>query len=615
MKLPIPAGLSMAGAILLSANSLSITVAVAAAPITIVITESRSAETVDETLVPVSIITRQDIERQQVTSVADVLKTVPGISLSNTGGIGKLTSVFLRGTESDHVLVLIDGVKVGSATLGTTPFHDLPIDQIERIEVVRGPRSSLYGSAAIGGIIQIFTKKGTGKIQPEFSMGAGSHGLARLNTGVSGGSEHGWYRLGVSTLSTKGINDCRGSSSAGCYENEPDPDGDGYENQAISLRGGFNPGPGIQIAGNVFTSENATEFDGSFANYSETQTSLASLKASFKIKPRWNSTLILAESEDKSDNFLNSVPKSRFNTARTQITFQNDFLTSGNGLIIAGIDYLDDAVRSTTKYAVSSRHNYGLFVSSQTRIKSNSYEVSVRRDDNQQFGGQTTGGIGWGRNLGDGKRVTASLGTAFKAPSFNDLYWPDSGNPKLAPETSRSLDIGFANLGENGQWAVNLYQTEIREMITWDTDTYSSVNMGRAKISGMELSGDTVLGKWNVGFSLTLQKPKDDSAGPDQGKTLPRRARVLAQVDVNRDLGRYSLGGSVYRRGSSFDNLQNTTKLDGFTRVDLHGEFDINPNWVAGLSIKNILDEEYETAAFYNQDGANFLATLRYTPN
>jgi vitamin B12 transporter len=606
MKNPLLTGLyaGMAGAVLFFASPISFA---AENPTTIVITASRSAETVDETLVPVTVITREEIEKKQAIGMSEVLKGVPGVSFSNNGGLGKNTSVFLRGTNSDQVLVLVDGVKVGSATLGTTPFHDLPLDQIEKIEVVRGPRSSLYGSEAIGGVIQIFTKKGTGKLRPEFSIAAGSNSLGKLDAGISGGTEDAWYRVGVSTLTTDGINDCRGSATAGCFTDEPDKDG--YDNDSISVRGGVAVSDRFQLEGNILSSNNATEFDGSFQNESETSTNLVSVKSLFDVTEQWKATLLLANTEDKSDNFLNSTPVSKFDTERTQVSFQNDFLVSEKSLVIAGIDYVDDEVSGSEAFAVTSRDNTGVFVSLRTNLNDNDVELSIRNDDNQQFGDEATGGAGWGRELANGGRVTASYGTAFKAPSFNELYFPGFGNASLEPETSESLDIGYADSGEYGKWSVNLYQTKIDNLIGFDAATFLPANIDKAKITGLEFSGQTKIGNWGVGANLTLQDPQHDSGGPNQGNT-----EQILQVDIFRDFGRYSLGGSVFSQGHSYDDLANMTRLDGFTLVDLNGSFRINQSWSAGLSVKNLLDEEYETAAYFNQDGTNFLATLRYQP-
>ena len=411
--------------------------------LTILITASRFAETVDETLAPVTVITRDDIEDAQAQTVEEVLRAVPGVTFGNNGGVGKVTSLFLRGTSSGHVLVLIDGVKVGSATAGTTPFEHLPLNQIEKIEVVRGPRSSLYGSEAIGGVIQIFTRKGDGETRPRFDASIGSHATGEMNLGVSGGDEDAWYNLGLGTEFTNGYDSCRGPDG-GCYVDEPDDDGN--ENKSVSLRGGFSLSNDLSVEGNFLNSESETEFDGSIfsGNESETVTQLASVKLDFQADEKLQTSLQVSRSKDLFDNFHNGEFVSTFNTTRNQIAWQNNIRVNEKTRLILGADHLDDKVdKNGDNYTIDSRDNFGVFGAWRTDINDNDFELSLRDDDNEQFGEANTGGIAWGRDLGDGNRVTASYGTAFTTPTFNDLYWPDSGNPDLKPEKSRSIDLGL----------------------------------------------------------------------------------------------------------------------------------------------------------------------------
>lgn len=179
----------------------------------VVVTATRTEQSEDESLASVSVITREDIDKKQPLSVQDALVGIPGINISNQGGLGKNSSVFMRGTNSDQVLVLVDGVRMGSATTGTTAFQDIPIDQIEHIEIVRGPRSSLYGSEAIGGVIQIFTRKGGGGLKPFLSLGGGTNSTYKASGGVSGGDEQAWFNFSLAELYTGGINACNGIPS------------------------------------------------------------------------------------------------------------------------------------------------------------------------------------------------------------------------------------------------------------------------------------------------------------------------------------------------------------------------------------------------------------------
>ncbi len=608
-------------------------------PLTILITASRFAETVDETLAPVTVITRQDIEQKQVSTVEEVLRTVPGITLGNSGGVGKQTSVFLRGTESNHVLVLIDGVKVGNATSGTTPFEHLPLDQIEKIEVVRGPRSSLYGSEAIGGVIQIFTRKGRGS-RAQFSVSAGSHDARKTNFGVSHGERAAWFNLGISTETTDGYDACSGAAGCGV---DDETDDDGYKNISTSLRGGVVLSDAVSIEGNFLESESETEFDGSYQNESETVTRIAGVKLTFRGNEKLQSSLSLARSQDQSDNFKDGTPASTFDTTRDQIRWQGDVVISDRSRLIVGTDYLNDAIDSDTKYDEDRRDNIGVFALWRTEVRANDLELSLRNDDNQQFGNHMTGGIAWGRNLDDGARITASYGTAFAAPTFDDLYYPESiycgrdmydpenasissNNPNLDPEQSKSFNLGMAQTGLNSRMAINLFRTEIKDLIAYDREVEyrkvkcfnkpnamlpvgKSINIVKAEITGVEISGDLRAGAWDLSASATFQK----SINAETKADLLKRPNRKLDLDVSHRFGKYRIGANLYSQSDSKDT--GNADIDGFATLNLRAEARWHKNWDAEIKINNVTDTDFETAAFYPQDGTNLMATLRYVPD
>ncbi|MGI9316626.1 MAG: TonB-dependent receptor domain-containing protein, partial [bacterium] len=564
-----------------------------------------------ETLAPVTIITRREIEKSGAISVSDVLATVPGVQISNNGGMGQATSLFLRGTESDHTLVLIDGVKTGSATLGTTPFQDLPLDQVEKIEVVRGPRSSLYGSEAIGGVIQIFTRKGGQGTKPNFSLSGGSNNTSDLNLGVSGGSTDRWYTVNASHFNTDGFDACRGSFDAGCFTVEPDDDG--YENTSVSIRAGAQLNQTLNLEAGILNSDGEAEFDGSFQNESETRTQVGHVKGELQATENWQSSLLVAQAKDESDNFLDGAYASTFDTSRDQVSWQNNFLLNASRLIV-GVDYTDEEVESNSVFTVTSRDNTGVFASYNTNIGGHDLDFSLREDDNEQFGSETTGGFAYGYNLGESTRITLGYGTAFKAPTFNELYFPGFGNPDLVAETSSSIDLGLSGRTAKASWSINLFKTEIEDLIGFDPTTFLPVNTNEAEITGIEFAAQVDAAGWLFSSSLTIQDPQDTSGGPNDGNQLARRAEETLQLGVDRNFGAWTTGASVLYRGDSYDDLANLTEIDAFTVVDLRTEYRFHRNWLLGVKVNNVFDEEYETAAFYNQDGINALATLRYQP-
>ena len=581
----------------------------------IIVTATRTAQTADETLSSVTVITRKEIERQQAQFVQDLLRGIPGVDIANNGGPGKATSVFLRGTESDHVLVLIDGIKVGSATLGTTAFQDIPVEQIERIEIVRGPRSSLYGSEAIGGVIQIFTRKGGGPLKPYFSLGGDSYHTYNASAGVSGGGERGWFSLNASGIDTEGFNACDGKPSpggAGCFTTEPDKDG--YRNLSGSLRAGYRFDNGLEMDVHALRAEGKNEFDGSFVNESESVQQVVGGTARFSPADIWHITLTAGRSRDESDNFKDGAFQSRFDTQRDTLSFQNDLSIAPDHLLTVGGDYQDDRVDGTTAYAVTSRDNTGLFTQYQGRFGAHDVQLSLRRDDNEQFGNRNTGGVAWGYALSEGLRLTASYGTAFKAPTFNELYFPGFGNPNLRPEESDSIELGLSGKATWGHWSLNAYETRINDLIAFDASTFAPANIDQARIRGLEAVLGTRIGSWDLNTNLTLLDPENRSGGPNDGNVLPRRARQSLRLDADRDFGRYRLGATLLAAGKRYDDLANTRELGGYATIDLRAEVALAKDWRVQARVENLLDKDYETAAFFNQPGRSLYLTLRYQP-
>jgi vitamin B12 transporter len=583
----------------------------------IIVTATRTTQTADESLASVTVINRQDIERQQALSIQHLFQGLPGISIANNGGPGKNTSVFMRGTESDHVLVMIDNIKVGSATSGTTAFENIPIEQIERIEIVRGPRSSLYGSEAIGGVIHIFTRKGDGGgFKPHFSFGYGSYDTFNGSAGLSGGGKQGWFNMTVSGMGTDGFNACTGKPSpngAGCFTIEPDRDG--YHNVAGSMRAGYRFKNGLEIDANFMHSAGKTKFDGSFVNKSELAQQVFGGTARFSPMNFWRINLIAGRSKQDSDNFNGTFFTSQFNTLRDTITLQNDFTLGKNHLLTVGADYQNDNVDSTEDFTVNTRTNWGVFTQHQASIAKHNMQLSLRHDDNEQFGSHVTGGAGWGYAITDKILLTANFGSAFKAPTFNELYFPSFGNANLRPEKSRSFEFGARGNMDWGNWSLNVYETKIDNLIAFDASTFAPGNIDQARIRGLEAIVNTQIKGWQLNGNLTFLDPENRSSGANKGNILPRRAEQSFRLDANRTLfDKIRIGGMFLAEGKRFDDLANTRKLDNYVRFDLRAEYIINQNWRLQGRIENLFDKDYETAAFFNQPGRNFFATLRYQP-
>jgi len=581
------------------------------APLSIVVTPTRTAQTADASLASVSVVTREQIEQRQSRTVEDALRGLPGLDFSNNGGRGRNTSIFMRGTESDHVLVLVDGVKIGAATTGSSPFEHLPVDQIERIEVVRGPRSSLYGSEALGGVIQIFTRKGGGELAPSFSVTGGSHETYESTVGLSGGGANSWFNLSASGTDTQGTNACSGIlNRAGCFVNEPDDDA--YRSVSGSARAGMRFDNGAEVDTHYLRTEGKSFYDGDFVNESEVMQQVLGGTASFSPHEIWRAALAGGRSWDYSDNFKNGVKQSRFDSKRDTLSLQNDFTIAPRHVLTAGGDFQKDQVSSTTAYPVTSRDNYGVFGQYQAGLGRHDATLSARRDDNEQFGGKTTGNVAYGYDFTDALRATAAYGTAFKAPTFNELYFPNFGDPTLRPETARSFELGVSGDHPLGSWGVNLFETRLNNLIAFDAARRRATNVDDARIRGLELQVGALLAGWAAHANLTLLDPENRSTGANRGKVLPRRAEESLRIDADREFGRFGVGASILAAGKRYDDLANRVELDRYVTVDLRSQYKVTEKWAIQGRAENLLDRDYETAAFFNQPGRSVFVTLAY---
>jgi vitamin B12 transporter len=597
----------------------------------VVVTGTRTAITADQSLAAVEVIDRAQIERSQAHSLQELLRGRAGIALAHQGGRGKVSTLFLRGTESDHTLFLIDGVRVGSATSGLTALQDLPLELIERIEIVRGPRSSLYGSEAIGGVIQVFTRGARQGTHVRAYLGAGSHGLREAGAGLDAGGTlrngmRGWFGVDATHQSDEGINACRGSATplfAGCGMDHPDPDRDGYRNNAVSLRGGLDFSEAWKADAHAMRAEGHSEYDGDPAwglpDNSDTVQQVVGGRVRYAGR-RVALQLTAGRNTDTSDNFVGNAPTDGFATHRDSAGLQADVTLATGQLLTVGADWARDAGGVIGGFSAfdAYRSNRAGFAQYQGRLETSHFgkhdvQLSARHDENSQFGDHDTGSFAWGMDAAHGLRFTASYGTAFKAPSFNELYFPFYGNPDLRPETSRSAELGIAQKHAGWHWQLNAYQTTIDDLIVYDPTIFVANNIESARIRGAELGAGATLAGWDVNAQATFMDPRNHSTSAHD-RLLPRRSRRTARIDADRSLGGWRVGASVIAQGRRFDDVQNAIPMGGYATVDLRAERALGAGWTLQAGLHNAFDRFYETAAFYNQPGREWNLTLRYAP-
>jgi vitamin B12 transporter len=599
---------------------------------TVVVTATRTPEPTDNTLSSVTVITREDIDRLQPTSLADLLTGLPGVSITRTGGIGQPVSLFMRGTNSTHTLVLVDGIRIGSVSSGAAALEQIPVNAIDHIEIVRGPRSSLYGADAIGGVVQIFTRHGSdsGYIEPSLSVTAGSHDLINGQAGVSGGDGHYWYNASLGGEYTSGIPSCRmGAAELGvaCYVD--DPHDDPYRNYNGLANFGYRWDNGTELAFDWLRSKSDNDYAGSpyGGNNNEEEQRVAGARLSFSPLDVWKVTLSAGQTRDDSSTFYQGVyygeyyprtPTGYFNSRQNQASWQNDITLAPNQLLSVGVDYLQQHIDSDTDFVTTTRGDTGTFAQYQGTFGRNEVQVSGRHDNNDSFGGHNTGAVAWGYHFDRGLLLSASYGSAFHAPTFDDMYYPPyfgvpTANPNLKPESSHSAELSLAQQLDNRHWSIDAYQTRISDLITLN-EAYVPENVSSALIRGVEGQFGFNVDDWRVNTALTWLQPKDDSDDANRGNWLPRRAGRTARVDVDRKLGAFNVGATFFASSKRYDDAANQRRLGGYATTDLRASFAFAPGWQVEAKLANAFDHDYETAYYYNQLGRVWYLTLRYTP-
>ncbi|PKM26494.1 MAG: TonB-dependent receptor [Gammaproteobacteria bacterium HGW-Gammaproteobacteria-12] len=594
--------------------------ALAAEPYTtepLVITSGRLAEPQAQTTAATTVFERADIERLQVSSVTELLERVPGLSIVRTGGAGSQTGVFLRGTSTAQTLVLVDGQRIAAASSGTSSLEFLAPEQIERIEVVRGARSALYGSDAIGGVIQIFTRQGEGQgLKPYARLAAGSDSTYQRSLGLSGGDERTRFHLGAALDETAGIDATRDGFGA-------NGDDDAYRNRSLSLNLSHRFNDDLQVGVSALDQRGQVEYDDVFTGLLPTTDFQVSSLSGFidgRLGERWNSRLELGHSKDQRDtgDDTPAAPDYSFftyTTYRDSVNWVNTLTLSDNQQLLVGADWHEDRLHSSTSFAEDSRWNRAAFVQHRYSGDTFSTELGLRHDDNQQFGSENTWNAALTLPLNSANDLILSYSEGFRAPTFNDLYDRWYGNPDLAPERSKSYELQWrSRYSDTGSLQASVYRTEIEDAIVLD-ENFIPQNVQTARINGFEAAVQQELFGWQGNLALALIDPRDRNSG----HTLQRRAKRTLSLDLDRRFGDVSVGAGWRAVSGRYDDAENQIEMSGYGLLSLRAA------WQAtGLSLKldNLLDKDYAEATYstangrfgYNSAGRTALFAVTWTP-
>lgn len=607
----------------------------------LVVTANRLPTAIKNTMVAVSIFTREDIERLNPAGMFDLLNRVPGVQTAPSGGRGSATGVFIRGTNTAHTLILIDGIRVGSATTGGASLQHLDINQIERIEVLKGSNSTIYGADALGGVIQIFTLRGKNEgINPRISLAGGSFGTAEGSLGVSGGNQVTKFSINLAGFYTDGFDRTATSFAS-------DNDKDKYTNSSLSFNLSHQINADFEIGLSSLYQQGKTHYDNPFGRWVDTSTpenpwsghstgakpydkfniSSNSFYLASQLMDFWQARLEVGHSEDKQEiqDKLYRPQEDKINNYRDSVHLTNNFILTESQSLLLGADYLNDKVRSNTDYDVNNRYNLGAFVQYSFYTEIIGFNLGARYDDNQQFGSQTTFNAAASYYLNQANQLIVSYAEGFRAPTFNDLYWPFMGNPNLKAETSKSYELKWrSDLAPSTQLETAVYRTEIEDLISWDSSVNAANNVNKARINGFEANLTQKMDcGWQANVGASLISPIDR----ETNNQLTRRAKRTLNLDIDRKINDISIGANWQLVSHSYDDAANTTRIAGYGLLNLRAAWQATQALSFDAKINNILDKKYSRAAynytdinfntgtyFYKEERVSFMLGVHWTP-
>jgi len=580
---------------------------------TVAVTASRTSQPIADLLADITVIGSDEIARSGAQSLTELLQRQPGTEITMNGGPGSVSGAYLRGANAGQTLVLIDGLRVGSSSVGATTLEAIPLDQIDHIEILRGPASSLYGADAIGGVVQVFTKRAAGDAWvPSASAGYGTYDTRNATVGLRGALGPLAFSLtGGGTRST-GFNAIVNPANFSY-----NPDIDGYSTQNVGVNAILPWASGQQVAVEYFTNRLNNQYDGEIGFDDRTVTTLTawSVASRNKLAERWTSILTVGEGSDDSvsETGFGNFP---FKTTQRQFTWQNDIgLPLGELSVV--LERREEHVATDDAFAVTQRNTNSATGVYQLRHDAFALQANLRYDDSSQYGSKTTGGIAVGYRLSPQWRVTAGYSTGFRAPSFNDLYFPGFSNPNLVPETAYNTEAAayWTSSYDELRWEARAigYYNRVDDLIVFQCDASFNClpqNVDRALLEGVTLGLDLAWRGTRITGSLDLQDPHDVRTG----NVLPRRARRHGALQVQQQVGPLQLGLEYVASSLRYDDAANLVKLGGYGIVNLTLQWPFAKGWSLLLRGNNVFDKNYQLAADFSTGGAQAFAGVQWTP-
>ncbi len=565
--------------------------AFAADPMTIVITASRYEQNLKDVASNTTVIEKEDIQKSS--DLNELLSKQAGIAIASNGFMGKTSSIFMRGTNSDHTVVLVDGVKLNSATTGSAPIQHIDPSNIERIEIVRGPKSALYGANAIGGVINIITKKDA--IGEGYSVKAsrGSFNTQSQSASAFMNSDKGKLNLSVSRLRSDGID-------SQVNDKHDESDKDGYTNQTFSGNFTLNISNKSTLEVSSFNSSGMTEYDGKSYNETLFELNTAAAKYDYRLD---NITLTMKASQltNRSTSYKDQTSKSEYITNRKEISpsllFDNEKL-----VFLAGAEFSSEEYsgHSSNSFEKPLRENDGYFIAPEYQINSTvRVGGSYRSDKSNAYGTNNTKGAEVTFSPSDKNIITLSYKEGFKAPTFNDTT-----NTSIKPEKSKAIELSNRYSTENITFTTAIYKQKVTDLIDWYEDSsatygYSSRNID-AEIQGIEAGFEHQLKTLNWYLNTTFLEAINTAID----EQLDRRPEFTATLGASKQFGKTTISSDIQHVGERNDN-DGAIKLDAYQLVNLKAQTNVTKSFIISAKLNNIFDKEYELADGYNQPGFN----------
>jgi len=574
-----------------------------------VVTATRVAQPLSDLVGDVSIVDREAIEASGATGVADVLARLPGMQIVRNGGQGSSGSVFVRGAESRFTAVYLDGVRIDSQSTGGAVWEQIPLSQIDRIEVLRGPAAAVYGSDAVGGVIQLFTRKGEGAPAPYVGVGLGNRGTRTVQAGVSGGNDRVDYSVGLSHERSDGFNSRPGPSY--------NPDDDGYRRSSANARLGLQLDPRHRLEGTLLASNLQSQYDSSKTADDRSHHQLRT--ASLSWLAQWSDSYRTRLQVSQSGSQYETSP----NFYRTETTLRNYLLHNewrlGVHLFTAALERREDELNNPATPSAADlkrdRSQNALALGYGLNQAPHALQAHLRYDDDSEFGGQSTGSLSYGYAITPQWRATAAAGTSFRAPTLYHRF-SQYGSANLQPEEGRNVELGLRWSEGASSVGVVAFRNRVRNLINFGAagtcaDAFGCYeNVGRAEYKGVTLSAATRVGGVSLHGSVDWQNPRDLVSG----KQLARRAKRYATLGADTQLAGWTLGAEVQAVGRRWDNAANTNALGGYTAVNLYTSKRLARDVTFLARVDNVGDKDYQTARTYASGGRSLYVGLKWAP-